>query len=224
MMEHKRNKEEILNKLKETHDIIKEHPYWKIFDHAMYKNELFSLYRELMNNMSELYHYTDYDSPVVCIHKTLYHDFSRMICLIRNINDVESSDDFKMFYLPTLQAYLQLIHLVIDKNDNDPECIQMILPNDISHPTRFTTFIPEYKENWTTDDGYIISYTTKKGYNSVIRIREDEIDKYKNEINKAIEKYKNPKISERLRNTMFEWFNVCLKDINERTSFVYKIV
>ena len=51
-----------------------------------------------------------------------------------------------------------------------------------------------------------------------------EIDKYKNEINKAIEKYKNPKISERLRNTMFEWYNVCLKDIDERTSFVYKIV
>ena len=55
---------------------------------------------------------------------------------------------------------------MIDKNDNDPECIQMILPNDISHPTRFTTFIPEYKENWTTDDGYIISYTIKKGYST----------------------------------------------------------
>ena len=218
-MKETKDKEALLKELRELHDAVKMHPYWKTFDHGMYRTDICPAYRRMMDIVSDLTYHTDFENEYLLpMFRHLYHDFNAMLSCIYDTKNTDS-DSIKMYWIPTLQAYLQLVHLLID-NCQTPENVSMILPNKVSKPTGFIVCIMNYKENWVNDDGYVIS--SRHGWQPVVKIRESEIDHYKNLLNKSINEYS--KKTDRISKHLVEWFQVCIKDIDDRTGFVYKVV
>lgn len=221
MSDKKLDKNEVLQKIRELHDEIKMHPYWNIFDHGMFRNEVYPTFGDLMKEIANLYHYTDYPvTPIICIFKVVYHDFNAMRTRIYDDKDTEQKDEFKMFYLPVMQAYLQLAHMLIEGLDKNPETISMIMPNSVHKPTWFLTYVPVYKDSWINNDGYKFYYD--QGWHAVVKIRECDVEKFIKELNMLIDiqmKKKNHSTD-----TLIKHFKACVKDIQERTSFIYKVV
>ena len=207
-------KEEVKNKMRELHDNLKEHPYWRVFDHAMFRNEIEPMFREIMELVSYIKYNLKEDSPFHALHKMLWHDFSAMLSRIKYNKDIEKSDTFQKFYLPVLQNYLQIVHLYIDGIDDDDVLI-MYMCDDVSDPKMLEKFVPYYHEKWITDDDYEFYFGNDKCH-AVREIKEADVEKI---INRFQEKIKITKIE-----SLKEAYKQRIKDIKERTNFIYKVV
>lgn len=219
--DNKQDAQDVLKRIRELHDELKSHPYWNIFDHGMFRNEVYPALGELMKEISNLRYFTDYpDTPIICIFKDVYHDFNAMRTRIFDMKDAEQKDEFKMFYLPVMQAYIQLAHMLIEGLDKDAENISMIMPNEVYKPRWIVTFVPEYKDKWVNSDGYVIH--SKPGWYAVIKIREDDVERYNEQLNAVIKIQEKKK--GRSSQSLIDYFRACLKDIKDRTNFIYKVV
>ena len=153
---------EALENFRTLHDEIKNHPYWMTFDYSVFKKEIYPKYREFLELYSYLRfndEYEDRDSPFFAIVNTIYHDFSAMLGQLvysskRNGIDLRDTDDFKQFYVPVLQNFLQLVHFFIEGKNSEDTMI-MYMPKDVYSPKKpMVKFVPVYHESWTMDDGY----------------------------------------------------------------------
>lgn len=217
----KYEKDEVLQKIRELHDAIKEHPYWRIFDHGMFRNEVRGLFYDLMDAISDLFYKTEYlETPFFCCWQKVYHNFRAMLSVVA-YEPCEETDDFKLFYLPVLQTYLQMAHLLINGMDDDASLISFYLPDNNSKPRCLMNYVPEFKESWIDSVGYVIYKDS--GWKSVVKIKEDEADEYIRKLDKAIETYKE-KRSDKYAQTLIDWFDASKRDITNRTGFIYKVV
>lgn len=212
--------DEVMQKITNLHDAIKEHPYWRIFDHGMFRNEVCKMFHDLMNAVSDLFYKTDYpETPLFCVHMGIFHNFSQMLGCIA-YEKCEDTDAFRQFYLPCLQAYLMGIHNLIRGMDDDASLVVFYVPNDNSNPKMLMKYVPEYKDSWTDNEGYVIY--KEPGWHSVVSIRESEVDDYLGKLARIIEKYRKNK-KDKYSQTLIEWFEASKRDINNRTGFVYKV-
>lgn len=219
-MEKNMNKDEVLQKIRELHDDIKEHPYWRIFDHGMFRNEVRNLYNDLMDSISDLFYKTDYpETPFFCCWKTVFHDFRAMLSVIA-YKPCEDTDNFKLYYLPVLQAYLQMAHILINGMDDDAEQISFYLTDNNSNPKYLINYIPEYKESWVDANGYTIH--KENGWHSVSKIKENVVELYISNLDKVINAYK--KRNDKRAQMYIDWYEACKRDLKNRTGFAYKVV
>jgi len=110
-------KEEIekrFNIVKETHDEIKEHPYWLNFDNSLLSDVL-RLFNRISTNVHGI---TDNTNPYYAIIKCVTHDFN---CMVHDILDSLKTKRFQKEWedhmgdvIMVLQVYLQNIHRIID--------------------------------------------------------------------------------------------------------------
>jgi len=204
----------LLERIRDLHDTIKEHPYWMSFEPS-YKKEVVDLFRELMKECSKFYHTNNMDTPFVAIHRMLYHDFSHMLSVIRDTKGIENEDRFKFFFLVTLQNYLQVIHLMLEGFDN-VETMVFFMCHDLHNPSQMVKHIAVYHDNCVTDEGYTF-YSDGKHYHSVMEVKRKDVHKLLKELDSKKEKYKKFK-------SLHSFYDECIKDIEKETCFVYKIV
>lgn len=110
-------KEEIekrFNLVKETHDELKEHPYWLNFDNIFLK-DILSLFNRISSNVWCI---SDNTNPYYTLINHLTHDFNTMLfkikMSIRNGKFKEEWEDHIGDVIMVLQVYLQNIHRLID--------------------------------------------------------------------------------------------------------------
>lgn len=207
--------ETALHNLKELHDNIKEHSYWISFNYDMFKKDIIPMYREVMKLYSYLRHnkeYKDSDSPWFAMMSTIYHDFSAMLGRL-HYKEVTKSDEFKQYYLPTLQSFLQILHFFTE-GMNTEEHIVMYMPENIYNPKFFTKYTCVYHDNWEDSTGYKFWCGDYK-WRAIITIKETTVSMYIS--------YFEKKLKETKRSRMQEFYKHELMDIKNRTSLSFKI-
>lgn len=207
--------ETALNNLKKLHDNIKEHPYWISFNHDMFKQDVIPMYIEVMKLYSYLRfnkEYKDSDSPWFAMMSTIYHDFSSMLGRLR-YNETHESDNFKQYYLPALQNFLQILHFFIE-GMNTEEHIIMYMPENIYHPKFFTKYTCVYHDNWKDSNGYKFWCGDYK-WRAIVTIKETAVSMYTSSYEKKLEETNSP--------YMREFYEHRLMDIKNRTSLSIKI-
>lgn len=206
-----------LQELRKLHDSIKEHPYWTVFNHGMLKNDLIPMYREIMEIYSYLRHNQEYeykDSPWLAMMSTIYHDFNAMLGTL-NYKDVQDSEYFKVFYLPTLQNFLQILHFFIE-GMNTEENIIMFMPTKIYRPTHFTKYTCVYHDSWKDSTNYQFWFSNDYKWKAITTIKEKDVDKY-------LSTFKNKINSENTSKGLKECYEHYIMDLENKTSLVYKI-
>lgn len=205
-----------LQELRKLHDSIKEHPYWTVFNHEMLKNDLIPMYREIMEIYSYLRYNKEYeykDSPWLAMMSTIYHDFNAMLGTLK-YKEVQDSEYFKVFYLPTLQNFLQILHFFIE-GMNTEENIIMFMPTKIYRPTHFTKYTCVYHDNWKDSTNYQFWFNDYK-WQAITTIKKKDVDKY-------LSTFKNKINSENTSKRMKECYEHNIMDLENKTSLVYKI-
>lgn len=124
--------EQKMNKLKELHDRVKEHPYWLNFDSGLFR-DVNQMYEEMIKILSET-------SPAVFSHDgmiyyanqygavglSLVHDLRNRMCYGSKYE--KGSEKFgKMIWV--MQTFLMIIHQYID-GEGEPQ--YKTIPNDIA--------------------------------------------------------------------------------------------
>lgn len=208
-------REEALDKLRELHDFIKEHHYWNIFDHAMFRNEIKPSFMKMMDIVSYIRYKikgADTDTPFFALHESLFHNFNAVLGRLAYDPKVEESNEFKHYYLVMLQSYLQLVHFFIE-GINDADVLVMYMTDSVYAPHELHKLVPYYHEDWTDNEGY--KYYSRNKWHVVLEIKEDEVEE-------LIKKYEN---REKVTNSdaMRLVYRHYIKDLKERTNFIFKI-
>lgn len=212
-----------LNKLKELHDTIKEHPYWMTFDWRTFKTEVYPMYREVFELYSYLRfnkEYKDSDSPWFAAMSTIYHDFHAMlgilICNPRIFETpIEDTDLFKQYYLPMLQNFLQILHFFIE-GMNIPENMVMYMPDKVHNPKTMHKYMPVYHENWKDESGYKFWWVGGYKWKALKCVKKDNVSK-------TIEDFKKL-INETEKASMKEFYEHAIMDLENDTALCIKII
>lgn len=207
--------ESIMREIRTLHDGIKEHPYWRVFDHAMFRNEVSGMFRGLMGLIGDLTYMKGYDSdsPFFAVHRMLYHDFSAMIRIIYGVSKCEETDEFKSFYLPVLQNYVQLVHCFIEEIEDDIAFV-MFMPDNAYHPKKLEKHVPYFHEKWVTKDGYSF-YLDDRKWHTLKEVRRNDVDEIVSELRKKSDKTSIDGLK--------EFYKQAIKDISDNTRFWYII-
>lgn len=208
-------KDEALNKLRELHNSVKEHPYWNIFDHAMFRNEIKPSFWKMMDTVSYIRYKIEganTDTPFFALHERLFHDFNAVLGRLAYDSKIEESNDFKRYYLVMLQSYLQLVHFFIEGID-DANVLVMYMVDSVYAPHELQKLVPYYHENWVDNEGY--KYYSSNKWHVVLEVKEDEAE----ELIKRYENWEKTTNSD----TMRYIYRHHIKDLKERTNFVFKV-
>ena len=211
-------KDEILIELKQLHDDLKVHPYWLNFDHTLYKKEIYPMLNKIMELLSHLkYKQKDFnsDTPFFALYEMFTHDFNAIKSSMYNTENIEQNDVFKNFYIIVLQNFIQLIHYFIESIE-DENILVMYMPNNVYNPKTLIKHMPIYHEEWKNDEGYVFYSPYRGKWHSVTEIKEKDKDKLVNSLTNII---KRTKI-----HSLKEFYKHSLKDVNDNTNFIYKIV
>lgn len=96
-------------KLKELHDLIKEHPFWYNFDEK-FLNDLTKLYSDVLCNVYEGLEMSERKNPYAVLLSALHHDFSCMLGFLKRNGPSKVNKD----YIMVLQTYLQNLHRALE--------------------------------------------------------------------------------------------------------------
>jgi len=215
-----------LDKLKVLHDEIKEHPYWMTFDYGMFKKEICPKYIEILSLYSYLRHNKDYegrDTPFFALISTIYHDFSTMLRVLtysskRNGIEMKDTDDFKLFYLPVLQNFLQLVHFFINGMNNE-ETMIMYMPKNVYEPKQpMVKYVAVYHESWTMNDGYKPWFGEFK-WIAICEVKRERKQKLIEKFQKIADEYKKKN-----KQTLAECYEHHVKDLEAETNLIFKLV
>lgn len=218
---------EALEKFKAVHDEIKNHPYWKTYDYSVFKKEIYPKYRELLELYSCLRYndeYEDRDSPFFAIVNTIYHDFSAMLGILvysskHNGVEMKDTNDFKEFYVPVLQNFLQLVHFFIEGKNSENTMI-MYMPKDVYTPQKpMVKFVPVYHESWTMDDGYNAWYSGGYKWRAICEVKKERKEKLIEAYRKLVDKYRKMG-----KQSFVECYEHYIKDLEEETNLIIKMV
>lgn len=213
-----------LNRLKELHDTIKEHPYWMTFKFHMFKQEIYPMYREVFELYSYLRYnkeYKDSDSPWFATMANIYHNFHSMLgSLIYNPRifetPIEDTDLFKQYYLPMLQNFLQILHFFIE-GMNIPENMVMYMPDKVHNPKTMHKYMPVYHENWKDESGY--KFWWDRGgfkWRTIRCVKKDNVSKTIENFKKLINQTKIASLK--------EFYEHAIMDLENNTSLCIKII
>lgn len=211
-----------LNKLKELHDTIKEHPYWMNFEWMSFKTEVYPMYREVFELYSYLRFnkdYEDYDSPWFATMSTIYHDFHAMLGILiynRRIFEtpIEDTDLFKQYYLPMLQNFLQILHFFIE-GMNISENMVMCMPDKVHNPKTMKKYMPVYHENWKDELGYNFCWGNYK-WKAIPCIKKEKMQNKINEFKKLSETTQVVGLK--------EFYQHAIMDLENNTSLCIKMI
>lgn len=212
-----------LNRLKELHDAIKEHPYWMSFKFHMFKHDIYPMYREVFELYSFLRfnkEYEDSDSPWFATMANIYHDFHSMLgILIYNPRifetPIEDTDLFKQYYLPMLQNFLQILHFFIE-GMNIPENMVMYMPDKVHNPKTMHKYMPVYHENWKDESGYKFWFDGGYKWKTLKCVKKDNVSKTIEDFKKLIE-------TTRIKG-LKEFYEHAIMDLENDTSLCIKII
>lgn len=212
-----------LSRLMELHDAIKEHPYWMAFKFHMFKHEIYPMYEEVFELYSYLRfnkEYKDSDSPWFATMSTIYHDFHSMLgILIYNPRifetAIEDTDLFKLYYLPMLQNFLQILHFFVE-GLNIPENMVMYMPDRVHNPQTMHKYMPVFHEKWTDETGYGFWWQGGYKWRALKCVKKDDVTK-------TIEDFKKL-INETERASLKEFYQHAVMDLENGTALVNKII
>lgn len=215
--------ESAILRLRELHDLIKEHPYWMTFKFHMFKHGIYPMYEEVFELYSYLRfnkEYKDSDSPWFATVSTIYHDFHSMLgILIYNPRifetPVEDTDLFKQYYLPMLQNFLQILHFFVE-GMNAPENMVMYMPDKVHNPKTMHKYMPVYHENWKDESGYQFWFDGGYKWKALKCVKKDDVSK-------TIEDFKKL-THETTSASLKEFYQHAIMDIENGTALVCKII
>ncbi|MBO6271786.1 hypothetical protein J6O48_03285 [bacterium] len=210
-----------LNRLKELHDAIKEHPYWMNFEWLTFKNEVYPMYREVFELYSYLRFNKEYknsESPWFATMSTIYHDFHAMLGILIYKprifeTPIEDTDLFKQYYLPMLQNFLQILHFFVE-GMNIPENMVMYMPDNVHNPKTMNKYMPVYHENWKDESGYKFWWGEYK-WKAIKCVKKDNVNKTIEDFKKLINKTKSTSLK--------EFYKHAIMDLENDTSLCIKI-
>lgn len=209
--------------LNEIHNDLKNSPYWFSFDHSLYISDILPKMRKallIISDLSYIDNKTRIDAPFFALFHGLYHDFNHLLTYLRYEKNVEKTDNFQNYYIISLQNFIQLVHYFIEGYIDDPENLIMLLPNKAEDPTYICKLQPVYHDKWENENG--VFYYGKEKWHAVRVIKKSEINRVIKELTDIIKKYR--KHGEEPGKKVIKAFENIIKDIEDKTSFVYKIV
>ena len=203
-------KEEIekrFNTIKETHDKLKEHPYWLNFDN-IFLEDILSLFDRLSSNVWGI---SDNTNPYYALitHTLFIHDFNTMLFKIRmSIRDGRFQEEWKDHMgdvIMVLQVYLQNIHRLIDN----------YIPGENEGVVGYLYYRPTYKPFPHPLRTGVVKFQVFKG-------EEDEFYPYM-----ILDKNKIPNLIKYLKSIVCldqgateSWSNDCLREIEEGKNII----
>lgn len=212
------------------HDEIKEHPFWLNFRHDDYR-DLHKLWNKAETAMSDIFYVYEenYDrkgSPLFAVCRVQTHDFNAMRCYLYSDPNILTEERFRSYYLVMLQNRLQLMHMLAEHRDKELETVCSFLCNPLRTPKRLQKYVPVFHESWIDATGYVF-HSDENSYYAVEEIRESQVDEYIGYLEDAIGaielKAKDGKLTTTQQH-LKEYYEAAIRDIENRTSLIYKIV
>lgn len=203
---------------------LESNPYWSYLKHNQYRS-FYESYIRLLDTFGNYFWWGRYteeldkalfirnNSPYFALYRGIYEQFKNMLEYIYDKDNIESTKQFKEYYLPSMKYVMQFIKKFLDR---DNENLYVRIPSPIIDPTYLTTYKPKYVYNGTDITGYKVC--SDNSYVPVAVYTNSQTQSILNNLNIQISKTKD-------KHTI-DWLNACKRDLTYNSSriFMHEII